>query len=398
MTTKNAKKKVVLKPMMTPARRCSQCKAIIGADRWEDHANGCAGGRPLEGKSGTVVGEPVKSELEMLERQRRERSGMFANSSPFVGRGLERIAELKKKGESASTFPMSGPYMNDCPLCNHHNAILEHWTPGGFIHECRDCKTKFIADNAAKTYSLIEAKPEASTGWPNGNPMREMRAPSFEAAADKEAKHDDLIEKVARSFAAALTRDYLTDKERRRVLVDNEKELASTKPNQCCHTHDYCDANMAMLDAFVEVLGRETRTGDDDDGTDTNLWNSAWSYAKSNRFWWADVAPSAVVIEVGDHAEDLDTGERFVVGAVKTGLGLTPDDRQVFASEELTGPQGGPVPMHRVKVIARGPASLKRAVLAEVSALRKVAVGIDDTGTAGALAEIAGRLADAVRS
>lgn len=54
-------RKPVLKPMVTPARRCLQCGAVVGADRWEDHANGCAGGRPLEGRSGTVSSEVVTS-------------------------------------------------------------------------------------------------------------------------------------------------------------------------------------------------------------------------------------------------------------------------------------------------------------------------------------------------
>jgi hypothetical protein len=43
-----------------------------------------------------------------------------------------------------------------------------------------------------------------------------------------------------------------------------------------CHSHDFCDSNMAMAEAFESVTGREPDTGSD---ADTALWNAAWALA-----------------------------------------------------------------------------------------------------------------------
>ncbi len=50
-----------------------------------------------------------------------------------------------------------------------------------------------------------------------------------------------------------------------------------------CHTHDFCDANMAMDAAFRTVVGHEV---DGDNENDCRLWNEAWSLAKTKRFTW----------------------------------------------------------------------------------------------------------------
>lgn len=59
-----------------------------------------------------------------------------------------------------------------------------------------------------------------------------------------------------------------------------------------CASHDYCDANMVMSEAFVKVTGRECRLPCDvgpngptqaEVDADMALWNSAWDYAKANR-------------------------------------------------------------------------------------------------------------------
>lgn len=54
-----------------------------------------------------------------------------------------------------------------------------------------------------------------------------------------------------------------------------------------CHSHDYCDANMAMLEAFKIVHGRECETNDD---ADALLWTDAWNEAK--RIWQAGPTPT----------------------------------------------------------------------------------------------------------
>ncbi len=44
-----------------------------------------------------------------------------------------------------------------------------------------------------------------------------------------------------------------------------------------CHSHDYCDANVVMMEAFELTVGRPLDMESDDDMTLVNL---AWSYAK----------------------------------------------------------------------------------------------------------------------
>jgi hypothetical protein len=55
-----------------------------------------------------------------------------------------------------------------------------------------------------------------------------------------------------------------------------------TAPNGPCASHNYCDANMAMSEAFEVALGREPDVFDQDDGAegpDVTLWNAAWNLA-----------------------------------------------------------------------------------------------------------------------
>lgn len=50
-----------------------------------------------------------------------------------------------------------------------------------------------------------------------------------------------------------------------------------------CHTHDFCDANVAMLEAFTWVTGRDADFEDDDE-KDIKLINRAWDIAKAKEF------------------------------------------------------------------------------------------------------------------
>ena len=49
-----------------------------------------------------------------------------------------------------------------------------------------------------------------------------------------------------------------------------------------CYTHDYCDSNMVMDEAFTNVVGREIDLQSDED---RKLWGPAWTMAKANRFY-----------------------------------------------------------------------------------------------------------------
>lgn len=48
-----------------------------------------------------------------------------------------------------------------------------------------------------------------------------------------------------------------------------------------CATHDFCDPNQSMIDAFKSITGREPDVQSDED----NLYiNTSWSLAKANEF------------------------------------------------------------------------------------------------------------------
>ena len=57
----------------------------------------------------------------------------------------------------------------------------------------------------------------------------------------------------------------------------------------CCASHDFCDANMPMMDAFEGTIGRPLLGVDGMAGADCDLVNAAWDMAKANALFAADV-------------------------------------------------------------------------------------------------------------
>lgn len=93
--------------------------------------------------------------------------------------------------------------------------------------------------------------------------------------------------KLAVAFCGILAA-WLTDDEMAEVVARNKAEQ---NPG-VCHSHDFCDANMAMLEAGVTVFGREIvdlEGGPLGDHAGVELWNEAWSIAKA-----ADFDPSKI--------------------------------------------------------------------------------------------------------
>ena len=88
--------------------------------------------------------------------------------------------------------------------------------------------------------------------------------------------------KVARKFAEVL-RSWLSPEEIAQVIALNKAEPSD---NAVCHSHDYCDANMAMIEALeLEALdfgGLETNPPEYDAAIE--LWNEAWTLAKNADF------------------------------------------------------------------------------------------------------------------
>ena len=87
-----------------------------------------------------------------------------------------------------------------------------------------------------------------------------------------------LLLKIAKSFSALLERDFTNDI-KKEIIQRNIGNHSS-----CCATHDYCDANEYMLEAFTAWgFGH---VFDVDDDSLFNYWNSVWETAKYNKFWW----------------------------------------------------------------------------------------------------------------
>lgn len=83
-------------------------------------------------------------------------------------------------------------------------------------------------------------------------------------------------EQVAAKFSEIL-RGWLTPEQMEQVVERNRAE----KSPGVCHSHDFCDANMAMLGAF-EALG--VPDPDVDDPAVLKLWSDAWDIAFKNEF------------------------------------------------------------------------------------------------------------------
>lgn len=83
------------------------------------------------------------------------------------------------------------------------------------------------------------------------------------------------IAQIADQFAAVL-REWLSEKEWIEMRVRNSEQYYS---GTICASHDFCDANMAMLEAFKQVTGRDPDLAESDE--DHRLWSEAWRLAKA---------------------------------------------------------------------------------------------------------------------
>lgn len=73
-------------------------------------------------------------------------------------------------------------------------------------------------------------------------------------------------------------REWLTEEELQKAIELNNSE----KYKNCCATHDFCDPNEAMLQAFEKVQGRELNFQSEEDSI---LVDQAWTKAKENKFY-----------------------------------------------------------------------------------------------------------------
>ena len=76
---------------------------------------------------------------------------------------------------------------------------------------------------------------------------------------------------------ADLIKSVLTKDEMEQVIIDNKNS------DDCCHTHDYIDANIVMFEAFKIVYGDEPNIMMN--STHLELFNIAWHIAKESNFF-----------------------------------------------------------------------------------------------------------------
>ena len=94
---------------------------------------------------------------------------------------------------------------------------------------------------------------------------------------------------LAREFSATL-REWLRPDELAEVVDRNRAETDS----YICHSHDFCDPNMAMLGAMETVVGIDVDEVMVEEGNEAiqnaetaplmTAWNEAWEIAKRNEF------------------------------------------------------------------------------------------------------------------
>lgn len=99
--------------------------------------------------------------------------------------------------------------------------------------------------------------------------------------------NNDLVNKLAIAFSNIL-KSWLTEEEMKEVIRIN----SLPGMEKLCQSHEYCDANMAMNEAFMQVMGRSFVFYDDEkpetlkqNEEDTDFFNAAWDLAKSNQFY-----------------------------------------------------------------------------------------------------------------
>ncbi len=83
------------------------------------------------------------------------------------------------------------------------------------------------------------------------------------------------IEQVAREFATIL-RGWATDEQWQTMRIANSR-YAAAGDHGICASHDFCDANEAMAQAFITVIGRDADIMSD---ADNDIWDAAWDSAK----------------------------------------------------------------------------------------------------------------------
>ena len=87
-----------------------------------------------------------------------------------------------------------------------------------------------------------------------------------------------LARRLGDRFAEIVREDFTAEQ----VAEIRRRNATPQYAGDVCATHDFCDANEIMAEAFAEVVGRPLALGDDEPNqqADFALWGAAWGYAK----------------------------------------------------------------------------------------------------------------------
>lgn len=110
---------------------------------------------------------------------------------------------------------------------------------------------------------------------------RELRANAKRAGVPQDITVQASALELAQAFSRRLQAE-LTSEELAQAIALNRAE---TSPD-ACHSHDFCDANMTMLEALAELLSVSTDDVDLEGSAD--LMGTAQNIAFSNRFFTAE--------------------------------------------------------------------------------------------------------------
>ena len=83
------------------------------------------------------------------------------------------------------------------------------------------------------------------------------------------------IQLVSKRFSELIREELTSDLSKAIVLNRDETD------EFICHTQDFCDANMLMDQAIMEVLGRKFNLHA---SLDLHIWDRAWHLSKINEF------------------------------------------------------------------------------------------------------------------
>lgn len=145
-------------------------------------------------------------------------------------------------------------------------------------------------------------------------------------ALDAQTRRFLLVGQIADGFRSVL-RSWLSESD----LLEVDRRNKAEKSDSVCHTHDFCDSNMAMLEAFEKVTGRPLFVDGVIPDENSDLFNDAWEVAKVDGFSsWAPSDEDLAQLEQISANADLGVAHetdakwlRLFVDRVRAGL-VTP--------------------------------------------------------------------------